>query len=84
MDWASRRVLAWRLSNMLTTDFCIEAVQEALASYGTLDIFNTNQGCQCTSQEFTGLLKDHGILASMDGTGCCWRDNIFVEQLRGA
>ena len=55
LDWASRRVLAWRLSNTLTTDFCIEAVQEALASYGAPDIFNTDQGCQFTSQEFTGL-----------------------------
>jgi putative transposase len=80
LDWASRRVLAWRLSNTLTTDFCIEAVQEALVSYGNPDIFNTDQGCQFTSQEFTGLLKDHGIQISMDGTGC-WRDNVFVERL---
>lgn len=80
LDWASRRVLAWRLSNTLTTDFCIEAVQEALASYGTPDIFNTDQGCQFTSQEFTGLLKDHGIQISMDGAGG-WRDNVFVERL---
>ncbi|MGZ8384203.1 MAG: IS3 family transposase [Nitrospira sp.] len=80
LDWASRRVLAWRLSNTLTTDFCIEAVQEALASYGTPDIFNTDQGCQFTSQEFAGLLKDHGIQISMDGRGC-WRDNVFVERL---
>jgi putative transposase len=80
MDWASRRVLAWRLSNTLTTDFCIEAVQEALSSYGTPDLFNTDQGCQFTSQAFTGLLKDHGIQISMDGTGC-WRDNVFVERL---
>ena len=80
LDWASRRVLAWRLSNTLTTDFCLEAVQEALVSYGNLDIFNTDQGCQFTSQEFTGLLKAHGIQISMDGTGC-WRDNVFVERL---
>ena len=80
LDWASRRVLAWRLSNTLTTDFCMEAVQEALTRYGTPDIFNTDQGCQFTSQEFTGLLKDHGIQISMDGTGC-WRDNVFVERL---
>jgi putative transposase len=80
MDWASRRVLAWRLSNTLTTDFCLEAVQEALANYGAPGIFNTDQGCQFTSQEFTGLLKDHGIQISMDGTGC-WRDNVFVERL---
>jgi putative transposase len=80
LDWASRRVLAWRLSNTLTTDFCIEAVQEALVSYGNPDICNTDQGCQFTCQEFTGLLKDHGIQISMDGTGC-WRDNVFVERL---
>jgi putative transposase len=80
LDWASRRVLAWRLSNTLTTDFCLEAVQEALTSYGTPAIFNTDQGCQFTSLEFTGMLKDHGIQISMDGIGC-WRDNVFVERL---
>ena len=80
LDWASRRVLAWRLSNTLTTDFCLEAVQEAMTRYGRPEIFNTDQGCQFTSQEFTGLLKDHGIQISMDGKGC-WRDNVFVERL---
>lgn len=80
LDWASRRVLAWRLSNTVTTDFCREAVQEALASYGTPEIFNTDQGCQFTSLEFTSLLKEHGIQISMDGIGC-WRDNVFVERL---
>ena len=80
LDWASRRVLAWQLSNTLTTDFCLEAVQEAITRAGTPDIFNTDQGCQFTSREFTGLLKDHGIRISMDGTGC-WRDNVFVERL---
>ena len=80
LDWASRRVLAWRLSNTLTTDFCLEAVQEALTSYGTPEIFNTDQGRQFTSLAFTGLLKDHGIQISMDGKGC-WRDNVFVERL---
>ena len=80
LDWASRRVLAWRLSNTLTTDFCLDAVQDALAHYGTPEIFNTDQGCQFTSQEFTGLLKEHGIQISMDGKGC-WRDNVFVERL---
>ncbi len=80
LDWASRRVLAWRLSNTLTTDFCLEAVQEALATSGTPEIFNTDQGCQFTSLEFTGLLKDHGIQISMDGKGY-WRDNVFVERL---
>ena len=80
LDWASRRVLACRLSNTLTTDFCLEAVQEALTCYGTPEIFNTDQGCQFTSLEFTGLLKDHAIQISMDGKGC-WRDNVFVERL---
>jgi putative transposase len=80
MDWASRQVLAWRLSNTLTTDFCIEAVEEALTRYGRPEIFNTDQGCQFTSLEFTQLLKEHGIAISMDGKGC-WRDNVFVERL---
>ncbi|MEO8342042.1 MAG: IS3 family transposase, partial [Nitrospirota bacterium] len=80
LDWASRRVLAWRLSNTLTTDFCLDAVQDALAHYGTPEIFNTDQGCQFTSQEFIGLLTHHGIQISMDGKGC-WRDNVFVERL---
>ncbi len=80
LDWASRRVLAWRLSNTLTTDCCLEAVREAVTRYGCPEIFNTDQGCQFTSQEFTGLLKTHGIQISMDGTGR-WRDNVFVERL---
>lgn len=80
LDWASRRVQAWRLSNTLTTDFCVEAVQEAISRYGPPEIFNTDQGCQFTSQEFTGLLQTHGIQISMDGTGR-WRDNVFVERL---
>jgi len=80
LDWASRRVLAWRLSNTLTTDFCMEAVQDAMTRYGAPEIFNTDQGCQFTSLEFTGLLTDHGIQISMDGKGC-WRDNVFVERL---
>ena len=80
MDWASRRVLSWRVSNTLTTDFCIEAVQEAINRYGKPDIFNTDQGCQFTSLEFTSLLKDNGIQISMDGRGCR-RDNVFVERL---
>ncbi len=80
LDWASRRVLAWRLSNTLTTDFCVEAVREAITRYGRPEIFNTDQGCQFTSQEFTGLLTHHGIQISMDGKGC-WRDNVFVERL---
>jgi len=80
LDWASRRVLSWRLSNTLTTDFCIEAVQEAIHRYGAPEIFNTDQGAQFTSLEFTQLLKDNGIAISMDGRGC-WRDNVFVERL---
>ena len=80
LDWASRRVLAWRLSHTLTTDFCLDAVQAAITQYGTPIIFNTDQGCQFTSQEFTGLLTHHGIQISMDGKGC-WRDNVFVERL---
>lgn len=71
-DWASRRALSWRLSNTMTTDFCIEAVDEAIARFGTPEIFNTDQGSQFTSMEFTGLLKQHGIAISMDGKGC-WR-----------
>lgn len=80
VDWYSRRVLAWRLSNTLTTDFCIDALQEAIARYGQPDIFNTDQGSQFTSAEFTGVLRENGIRISMDGKGC-WRDNIFVERL---
>jgi putative transposase len=78
-DWYSRRILSWRLSNTLTTDFCIEALEEAIALYGCPDIFNTDQGCQFTSAEFTGFLKANGIQISMDGKGC-WRDNVFVER----
>lgn len=80
MDWATRRVLAWRVSISLTTDFCIEAVEEAMARYGRPEIFNTDQGSQFTSHEFVGLLQRHGIRISMDGKGC-WRDNVFVERL---
>ena len=80
VDWYSRRILAWRLSNTLTTDFCIEALQEAILRYGTPEIFNTDQGSQFTSAEFTGVLKAHDIRISMDGKGC-WRDNVFVERL---
>ena len=80
LDWASRRVLAWRLSNTLTTDFCLDAVQDAVGRYGQPEIFNTDQGCQFTSLEFTGLLAHHGIQINMDGKGC-WRDNVLVERL---
>ena len=80
LDWATRRVLAWRLSISMNTDFCIDAVEEALAKYGTPEIFNTDQGSQFTSAEFTGLLKQNNIAISMDGKGA-WRDNVFVERL---
>jgi len=80
LDWYSRRVLSWRVSNTLTTDFCLDAVREAIARHGRPEIFNTDQGSQFTSSEFTGLLKEQGIQISMDGKGC-WRDNVFVERL---
>jgi len=80
MDWHSRRVLSWRVSNTLDTDFCIEALEEALQRFGPPDIFNTDQGSQFTSEAFTGVLKDHGIAISMDGKGR-WMDNVFVERL---
>ena len=80
IDWYSRRVLSWRLSNTMSTDFCLDAVREAFARYGTPEIFNTDQGSQFTSSEFTGLLQEYGIRISMDGKGC-WRDNVFVERL---
>lgn len=80
LDWATRKVLAWRLSNTLTTDFCAAALQEALVRYGTPKIFNTDQGSQFTSHEFTDVLKAHQIEISMDGRGRC-HDNIFVERL---
>ena len=80
VDWHSRRILAWRLSNTLTTDFCVDALQEAMTRYGGPEIFNTDQGSQFTSAEFTGVLKEKGIQISMDGKGC-WRDNVFVERL---
>jgi len=80
MDWASRKVLAWRLSNTLDTSFCTEALKEAIARYGCPDIFNTDQGSQFTSDEFTGVLSEAGIRISMDGRGR-WTDNIFIERL---
>ena len=80
IDWHSRKVLAWRLSNTLDSDFCIEALEEALATYGTPEIFNTDQGCQFTSEAFTGVLQQAGITISMDGKGR-WVDNVFVERL---
>ena len=80
MDWYSRRVLAWRVSNTLDSDFCVEALEDALARYGTPAIFNTDQGAQFTSQAFTTVLKAHEVAISMDGKGR-WVDNVFIERL---
>ena len=80
MDWASRRVLAWRLSNTMDTSFCTEALEEAIRKYGTPEIFNTDQGSQFTSDDFVGVLQDHGISISTDGKGR-WMDNVFIERL---
>jgi putative transposase len=80
MDWASRAVLGWRLSNTLGAEFCVEALEEALPHNGRPEIFNTDQGSQFTSDDFTGTLKRHAITISMDGKGRCM-DNIFVERL---
>ena len=80
IDWATRKVLSWRISNTLTSDFCVEALQEAINRYDIPEIFNTDQGSQFTGLAFTSILKEHGIRISMDGKGC-WRDNVFVERL---
>lgn len=80
IDWFSRRVLSWRLSITMQADFCIEAVEEALARFGKPEIFNTDQGSQFTSIDFTTVLRAKGIKISMDGKGA-WRDNVFVERL---
>ena len=80
MDWATRHVLAWRLSNTMDAGFCVEALHEAMARYGKSEIFNTDQGSQFTSLDFTGVLKDAGVTISMDGRGRCM-DNIFIERL---
>jgi len=80
MDWATRKVLAWRLSNTMEADFCIEALEEALARFGAPEIFNTDQGSQFTSPRFTDVLKNAGVRVSMDGRGR-WMDNVFIERL---
>ncbi len=80
MDWATRHVLSWRLSNTMDARFCVEALNEALSRYGKPEIFNTDQGSQFTSADFTNVLKDAGIAISMDGRGRCM-DNIFIERL---
>jgi putative transposase len=80
VDWASRRVLAHRVSISMDTDFCVQALEEALARYGCPEIFNTDQGSQFTSSAFTDVLDKRGIRISMDGKGA-WRDNVFVERV---
>jgi len=80
IDWASRAVLAWRLSNTMDVSFCVSALEEALARFGKPDIFNTDQGSQFTSAAFTGTLAAAGVRISMDGRGR-WMDNVFIERL---
>lgn len=80
MDWSTRKVLSWRLSNTLDTGFCIEALKEALLKYGAPEIFNSDQGCQFTSEAFTSVLKAWNVKISMDGKGR-FKDNIFIERL---
>lgn len=80
MDWHTRAVLSWRLSNTLDSGFCVEAIREALSRYGRPEIFNTDQGSQFTSAAFTGVLSDAGVRISMDGKGR-WMDNVFIERL---
>jgi putative transposase len=80
MDWATRKVLAWRVSNTMDVEFCLEALEEALDRFEPPEIFNTDQGSQFTSPRFTGLLKEAGIRVSMDGRGR-WIDNVFIERL---
>jgi putative transposase len=80
MDWYSRRVLSWRLSNTLDSAFCVEALEEALRRFGVPEIFNTDQGAQFTASAFTGVLLERGVKISMDGKGRCI-DNVFVERL---
>jgi putative transposase len=80
LDWATRKVLAHRVSISMTTDFCIEALEEAITRYGPPEIFNSDQGSQFTSAEFTQVLGDHDVKISMDGKGR-WVDNVFVERL---
>jgi putative transposase len=80
LDWATRRVLAWRLSNTLTTDCCLDALESAIREYGCPGILNTDQGSQFTSTAFVAMVQQHRIQFSMDGKGA-WRDNLFVERL---
>ena len=80
LDWATRRVLSWRLSITMEVAFCVETLEDALACHGKPDVFNTDQGSQFTGSAFTGVLANNGIAISMDGKGA-WRDNVFVERL---
>ncbi len=80
MDWAARKVLSWRLSNTMDVEFCIAALEEALARFGCPEVFNTDQGSQFTSPRFTSVLRDAGVRISMDGRGR-WMDNVFIERL---
>jgi putative transposase len=80
MDWYSRMVLAWRLSNTMDSSSCVEALEEAIANYGCPKIFNTDQGSQFTAEAFTGTLQANNIAISMDGKGR-WMDNVFIERL---
>jgi putative transposase len=80
MDWSTRKVLSWRVSNTMDVEFCIEALEEALARFRRPDIFNTDQGSQFTSPRFTGVLREAGVRISMDGRGR-WMDNVFIERL---
>jgi putative transposase len=80
MDWATRKVLSWRVSNTIDVEFCLEALEEALAQHGRPEIFNTDQGSQFTSPRFTGVLQRAGVRISMDGRGR-WMDNVFIERL---
>jgi putative transposase len=80
MDWATRKVLAWRMSNTMDVEFCIEVLEEALARFSRPEIFSTDQGSQFTSPRFTGVLQAAGVRISMDGRGR-WMDNVFIERL---
>ena len=80
MDWTTRKVLAWRISTTLTSDFCIDALEEALRRFGTPEIFDTDQGAPFTSADFLAILRAHHIQISMDGQGC-WQDNVFGAML---
>ena len=79
MDWATRKILSWKLSNTLTADFCVEALKEAISRYGVPEIVNTDQGSQFTSGDFIECVHRHGIALSMDGKGA-WKDNVFIER----